>query len=234
MLMEPSALALGLVWYVVFLFSTTCHEAAHALAAKLGGDLCLPRWPDLTRRDPTCAAGAVRDDSLFPILSYAFGGWMTGWASAPYDPYWADRNPRRAAWMSLAGPAANFTLAILACVVMHIGIGTGAFTLSDEGGVTGIVQGADGVASGLATLTSLMFSLNLLLGTFNLVPIPPLDGHSVLGLFVSEDHARRLQEFERSIRGFSYAGLLVGWKVFDPIFAPIYSASLNAVYIWHA
>src|SRR2546429_4905208 len=35
---SPDLLALGFIWYVVFLFSTTCHEAAHALAAKIGGD----------------------------------------------------------------------------------------------------------------------------------------------------------------------------------------------------
>jgi len=34
----PELIALGFIWYVVFLFSTTCHEAAHALAAKIGGD----------------------------------------------------------------------------------------------------------------------------------------------------------------------------------------------------
>ncbi|MBA0083924.1 MAG: hypothetical protein HRJ53_02915, partial [Acidobacteria bacterium Pan2503] len=35
---SPELLALGFIWYVVFLFSTTCHEAAHALVAKMGGD----------------------------------------------------------------------------------------------------------------------------------------------------------------------------------------------------
>ena len=35
---SPELLAYGFVWYVAFLFSTTCHEAAHALVAKLGGD----------------------------------------------------------------------------------------------------------------------------------------------------------------------------------------------------
>ena len=35
--MNTPELALGAIWYVVFLFSTTCHEAAHALVAKLGG-----------------------------------------------------------------------------------------------------------------------------------------------------------------------------------------------------
>ena len=34
----PEVIALGAIWYVVFLFSTTCHEGAHALAAKWGGD----------------------------------------------------------------------------------------------------------------------------------------------------------------------------------------------------
>jgi hypothetical protein len=37
--MTPEFLIQGFAWYVVLLFSTTCHEAAHALAAKLGGDL---------------------------------------------------------------------------------------------------------------------------------------------------------------------------------------------------
>jgi Zn-dependent protease len=35
---SPQLLAFGFVWYVAFLFSTTCHEAAHAFVAKLGGD----------------------------------------------------------------------------------------------------------------------------------------------------------------------------------------------------
>ena len=36
--LTPEFLTLGLIWYIVFLFSTTCHEASHALVAKLGGD----------------------------------------------------------------------------------------------------------------------------------------------------------------------------------------------------
>src|SRR6188472_3904069 len=115
----------GLIYYVVFLLSATVHEAAHALAAKLGGDLTafhggqvsLDPLPHI-RREPF---GMV----LFPILSYLTGGWMMGWASAPYDPYWAQRHPRRAAWMSLAGPAANFTLVVLAALLIHAGIGMG-------------------------------------------------------------------------------------------------------------
>ena len=125
--MNTEFLIAGVVWYVVFLLSTTCHEAAHAWAAQLGGDLTafhggqvsLDPIPHI-RREPF---GMV----IFPLLTYATGGWMMGWASAPFDPHWSERYPRRAAWMSLAGPGANFTLAILAGILIHIGIWTGFF-----------------------------------------------------------------------------------------------------------
>ncbi len=129
---DPGFLALGLIWYVVFLFSTTCHEAAHAFAAKLGGDLTafhggqvsLDPIPHI-RREPF---GMV----VFPILSFITGGWMMGWASAPYDPEWSYRHPRRAAWMSLAGPAANLSLAILAGILIHAGLAFSLFKLPER------------------------------------------------------------------------------------------------------
>jgi Zn-dependent protease len=68
---------------------------------------------------------------------------------------------------------------------------------------------------------------------FNLLPIPPLDGYGVLGLFVSEDQGRRLQEWQNSMAGWSYMGLLLAWQVFDPVFDPIYSVALRAVYMWY-
>src|SRR6185503_13463800 len=143
--MNPDTLILGVIWYVVFLLSTTCHEAAHALAAKLGGDLTsfhggqvsLNPIPHI-RREPF---GMV----LFPILTYYIGGWMMGWASAPYDPFWAQRHPRRAAWMSLAGPGANLTLAIIAGVAIHVGIWMGVFAPPESASFSRI---ADAVKSG--------------------------------------------------------------------------------------
>ena len=74
---------------------------------------------------------------------------------------------------------------------------------------------ATGLASGAATFVSLLFSLNLLLGTFNLIPVPPLDGFGVLGLLGSEDMARRIQHFGRSLGSFQHdrpaAGLAGVW-----------------------
>ena len=115
-------ISLGLLWYVAFLFSTTVHEAAHAWAALrlgdptayLGGQVTLNPIPHI-RREPI---GTV----LFPIVTFLVGGWMMGWASVPYDPVWAERYPRRAAWMALAGPAANLLIAIVSGLSIRLGV----------------------------------------------------------------------------------------------------------------
>src|SRR6476659_3505433 len=120
--MNSDVLVLGVLRYVVFLFSTTCHEASHALAAKMGGDPTAFRGGQVTlnplphvQREPF---GMV----VVPILSYVLGGWMIGWASAPYDPFWQERHPRRAAMMSLAGTGAKFALMLIAAIFISIGI----------------------------------------------------------------------------------------------------------------
>ena len=221
----------GLLWYVVFLLSDTCHEAAHAWAAMLGGDLTAYHGGQVSldplphvRREPL---GMV----VVPLITYAMNGWMMGWASAPYDPLWASRHPKRAAWMSLAGPAANFSLAILAASLIHIGIWAGYFALPESVTFMHIVEPAKpGIAAGAATFVSLLFSLNLLLGTFNLLPVPPLDGYGVLGLLVPEETAGKIQDFGNSMRGFGMIGLLIAWQLFDPIFQSVFTLALRALY----
>jgi Zn-dependent protease len=74
------------------------------------------------------------------------------------------------------------------------------------------------------------FSLNLLLGTFNLLPVPPLDGFGAIGLVLWEDAAQRFQELALRMRGFSMIGLVIAWKVFDPIFDPLFTLALRALY----
>ena len=190
--MDP---VIGFIEYVVFLLSTTCHEAAHALAAKIGGDMTAFEGGQVSlnpiphiRREPF---GMV----LMPIIGITMGSGLIGWASAPFDPQWARTHPKRAAWMALAGPAANFTIALVAALLMRIGLLIGVFV---RGPITQdhIVTSAsgDGVMEGIATLLSIFLSLNVLLGCFNLLPVPPLDGYSALPLFTSEKIAGKLQE----------------------------------------
>ncbi len=223
-------LTLGLIWFVVFLFSTTCHEGAHALVAKLGGDptasgqVTLNPIPHI-RREPL---GMV----VVPIASYFLSGWVMGWASAPYDPVWAYRHPHRAARMALAGPAANFTLMVLAAIAIRIGVAAGFFqapsAISSYNQITEAVDPA-GIGALLATVVSILFLLNLLLGTFNLLPLAPLDGSVGIAVFMSEERARRFIEFMRN-PNFALMGLVIAWTLFGRLFSQIFWPALNVLY----
>lgn len=205
--MDPNQLTNGLIQFVVFLFSTTCHEASHAFAGMRGGDLTAFNSGQVTlnpvphiRREPF---GMV----LVPLLCFASGSPMIGWASAPYDPLWARRYPRRAALMSLAGPGANFALVLIAALLLNLGAMTGLFSNSE-------------VSGGVLKFLSVLFRLNILLCIFNLIPIPPLDGFTVLALVLPEDAALKLFDLGYQIRRFSFLVLLLGWQYFGKILYP--------------
>lgn len=224
----PQMLALGAVWYVVFLLAITCHEGAHAWAAKLGGDLTafhagqvsLSPLPHI-RREPF---GTV----LVPLASYFLSNWMIGWASAPYDPYWAQRYPRRAGWMALAGPAANLALMLAAAAAIRAGVLVGVFTAPQRATFTHVVEATEPGTLGLATtFLSVLFVLNLLLFLFNLLPVPPLDGNTAITLLMSEETAQRFREFSQS---YGLMGLLLGWYLFGRLFGPVYTLALNLLH----
>lgn len=230
--MDSDAIFLGITWYVVFLLSTTCHEAAHALVAKLGGDLTAFHGGQVSLDPIPHIRRAPFGMVVFPFLTYFTGGWMMGWASAPYDPNWASRHPHRAAWMSLAGPGANLSLAILAGLSIRIGMWMHVFMPPERANFTHIAAaaGSDGGVEGAATLLSILFSLNLLLCVFNLLPLPPLDGFEAVGVLMPENSARRLQDLGMRMRAFSMIGVLIAWQIFDPIFDPVFTLALRALY----
>jgi Zn-dependent protease len=228
----PDQLAFGFLQYVVFLLSTTCHEASHSLAAKWGGDttaleagqVSLNPLPHI-KREPF---GMV----IVPLLGIAFGTGLIGWASAPYNPLWSQKHPKRAAWMSLAGPAANFSLALIAAILMRIGLAAGMFVavIPSPNRIVGAVAQA-GATDGIATVLSIFFSLNILLGLFNLIPFPPLDGYGVLGLFTTEGGALRLQELRMKMGGFALLGLVIAWQVFNRAYPDLFDLSTRLFYL---
>ncbi len=168
---------------------------------------------------------------VVPILSYLLGGWMVGWASAPYDPFWQARHPRRAAWMSLAGPGANFLLMIIGAIGIRAGIIAGVFQQPSRVGYASITQAAqpDTALAFAATFISVLFFENLLLATFNLLPVPPLDGSTGITVFMSERAALRFLEFVRDPT-FSMAGIVAAWFLFGRLFEPIFIFALNVLY----
>jgi len=231
--MDAQTVALFPVWYAAFLLALTCHEAGHALVARWGGDdtaylsgqVSLNPWPHI-RREPF---GTV----LVPILTYFTGStrWMMGWASAPYDPSWEDRHPRRAALMSAAGPAANFLLFGFAFAVLKFGLLAGVWVVpQDEIGLDRLVAaapGAAGLVDAAGRFLSVVMGLNLILGVFNLLPFPPLDGIAVLAGIAPP--VRTLYQKMRAIPAMGIVGVIVAWRVSPYVVGPVLRAAVRAL-----
>jgi Zn-dependent protease len=228
--MDLDQFALGVLWYVVFLLSTTCHEAAHALVSHRGGDSTAAEGGQVSLNPLPHIRREVFGMVIFPLLSFATAGWMMGWASAPYDRRWAHTYPRRAAAMALAGPAANLVLCILAGILIRIGLVAGVFSPPEFLRFSQVAQGAEGFPEGAAIVLSILFSLNVLLCVFNLLPIPPLDGWSAVGLLLPESGARRLGQIGQRFGMFSIIGLLIAWQFFGHLYRPIFRFATLAVY----
>jgi Zn-dependent protease len=210
-------------WLVVFLFSLSAHEAAHAFAAKrlgdvtayLGGQITLNPIPHV-KREPF---GML----IVPIASYLSSGWMIGWASAPYNPAWAEQYPKRAGLMAMAGPAANFAIAFISWVGLKLGLASGVFVPGTGWRFSETVMSAEpGIWYLAATLLSLGFSLNMLLGVFNLIPLPPLDGSALPLFFLHDEMARIYQRLSRSALP-AFLGLVLVWQFFPIIYRPVYA-----------
>jgi Zn-dependent protease len=231
--MDAQTLALFPLWYAAFLLSLTCHEAGHAVVARWGGDdtahlsgqVSLNPWPHI-RREPI---GTV----LVPLLTYFLGTsrWMMGWASAPYDPRWEDRHPGRAAAMSAAGPAANFLLFAMAFGILKLGLATGTWTVPhDELALDRLVAagpGVSGIVVALGRFLSVVMGLNLILGIFNLLPFPPLDGASVVAGLVPP--VRELYQKMRVIPAMGIVGVIVAWRISPYVVTPILFAAVRSL-----
>jgi Zn-dependent protease len=221
----------ALIYYVVFLFSTTLHEAAHAWAAARGGDLTayhggqvsLDPTPHI-RREPF---GMV----ILPLLSIAATGWPLGFASAPYDPRWAMRFPKRAGLMALAGPAANILLVVVAAVLIRVGYAAGVFFPPESVRFAEVAASqAGGWWPSVALVLSVTFNLNVILATFNLLPLPPLDGSGAVPLLLSPEATRRYQSVIWGHPALSIVGILVAWQVYGVLYGPIFLGAVNMLY----
>ena len=212
------------VWYLVFLFSVTFHEYAHARAAALlgdrtayfGGFLTLDPLPHL-RRSPF---GLI----LIPIITYFQLGWMMGWASVPYDPIWGKRQPFGKAIMSAAGPISNFLLAAVGWAGLRIMLALHVLRIAPNPTMYHLVipvgYGSQSPVAAICFGLQIFVDLNVILGLFNLMPVPPLDGASVLeGLA-----PRRLGPiFDKLRESFllGWAALIIWWQLFDHVAAPV-------------
>jgi Zn-dependent protease len=149
------------VYALPVIFAITLHEAAHAYVAKYFGDNTAYAAGRMTLNpmshiDPF---GTI----IIPALLYLSTGFVFGYAKPVPIDFSRLRHPKRdMAWVALAGPGANFLMALLWLVFAAVL----AFFQVQEVFPHKVAQ------AGVLT--------NLLMFAFNLVPIPPLDGGRVL------------------------------------------------------
>lgn len=220
----------ALVFYIVFVFSTVLHEASHAWAAKRGGDLTAYHGGQVSidpiphiRRAPI---GMV----VLPILTVFTMGWPLGFASVPYDVAWARAYPKRAAWMSLAGPAANLALILIAALLIRAGLALDVFHAPDHIRFASITASyTPGLADGVGYLLGVFFSLNLVLLVLNMLPVPPLDGSGALPLLLPPELGERWSDFVNQ-PWLGWFGILIAWRIFDEIFMPVFFGAVQLLY----
>ncbi len=180
---------------IAFLFAISVHESAHAWTANRCGDPTA-RMLGRVSLNPARHIDPV-GTIVMPLIALFTGFPVIGWAKpTPVDPRNFKNPVADDILTSVAGPVSNFLVATSAVVVMFVIAKT-----SIEG--HGLVQsmpfayhmGSAGVggSSFLAPLTLFLYELmliNVVLGVFNLIPVPPLDGSHVLRHFLSESVRR--------------------------------------------
>jgi Zn-dependent protease len=171
-----------LLQYFCLLFSLSVHVAAHAAMAYRCGDDTAKHLGRMTINplphiDPL---GTVVFPLIMMITQFPY---MFGWAKpVPFNPLQLNDMRRDPVFISLAGPGSNFTIAILGALVLRI-----------LAVMVGIAPGLQLLEILITVFTYLVY-INILLMLFNLIPLPPLDGHHVLGYFLPPSGQRLMEQ----------------------------------------
>jgi len=180
-------------------FAVVIHEVAHGYAAYLLGDPTAKRAHRLTL-NPIAHIDLFGSVILPLVLVFTGSPVLLGWAKpVPFNPAYF-RDPRRGIMIvGAAGPLINFLAALVSAVLFRL---------------------VGHVFQPLALFLFFFCATNLILGIFNLIPIPPLDGSRIVMGFLPDDLVPaylRLESF-----GFIIIFALLGLGVLDYIISPVY------------
>jgi Zn-dependent protease len=200
------------LFIIIFLYSVILHEIAHGVVAERLGDPTA-RFSGRITLNPIPHID-IFGSVLLPIMMYLAFGVPFGYAKAVPVNYMNLRNFRRdMVLVALAGPATNFILAIMAGIVLRLFPGlpfVGVWIFAE------------------------IVVINLVLGVFNLIPLPPLDGSKVLSSILGYFNHRwqyLMLEFERY--GFIVIILLSLTGFFSSVLTPIIS-NLSRIITGHS
>ena len=179
---------------VAFLFAASVHESAHAWTSSYFGD-DLARSQGRISLNPLVHIDPI-GTLLFPAIAFFTHVPLIGWAKAtPVNPL-AWRNKRVANfWVSAAGVICNFIMAILAGIGIRLLYGFGVIGIGPEGLMPAMTNSM--IAGGAVNLLETFFILNIVLGVFNLLPVPPLDGSGILASLLPSSFETGIEQLQR-------------------------------------
>jgi Zn-dependent protease len=191
---------------LAFVVGITVHEFCHAWSALMLGDDTAARQGRVTLNplshlDPIGSIG---------VLLIAVAGFGIGWGRpVPVNPARVRWRQRGLGITAIAGPISNIVIASLFVIPLRFG---------------------DPAALGpnVETFVTYMVLVNLLLASFNLIPIPPLDGHKILVGILPDFWYPFLAPLERYgipiLLVLIMSGFLFGGSVLREMYAPVYDA----------
>lgn len=197
------------IMLVPALLAITMHEVAHGYVAERFGD---PTARLLGRLN----LNPLRHlDPIGTIAIFIFG---FGWARpVPVNAGNLRRPKRDMIWVALAGPLTNLLLAVVSALLLR---GVGYLETTSLGKADLFLQ----MVTPLRMMTGFSLYINVLLGTFNLLPLPPLDGGRILTGILPEKQAMMVNRLEPF--GFILILLLV---FFTDIWSVMLSPIINAL-----
>ena len=163
-------------YIIVLLVSVIIHEVSHGYAAKFLGDDTADRAGRLTL-NPFKHLDPIGSFLIPLLLIISKTGFVFGWAKpVPYNEF----NLKNKKWgtviVAAAGAFSNLTIAVIFGLLIRLSVATGLSS------------------SAFLSICGLIVLVNIVLGVFNLIPIPPLDGSRILFSLLPTG-ARKIQIF---------------------------------------
>jgi len=185
----------SIIFVVVLIVSIILHEIAHGYAADRLGDPTA-RLAGRLSLNPLVHIDWIGSVILPFFLVISGAPFILGWAKpVPFNPY-NMKNPKTGAMIvAIMGPITNIVLALIASIALHANI----------------------FGQGGTYLLTVMIITNIALAVFNLLPIPPLDGHHLLFGIIPE----QFNHIKIFLQKYSFIILIVfviyGWRFISPI-----------------
>jgi Zn-dependent protease len=197
------------------LVSLTFHEFAHAWTADKFGD-------DTPRMAGRLTLNPLAHLDLMGTLMMLFS--FLGWAKpVPINPYaLSRRSPAAPMLVALAGPGSNLLLALLTAGIYRLGL----YSFTATGGSTWLIA--------ILQFAGIFGSINIGLMLFNLIPLPPLDGHHIFAYFLPPNWLRAIEPIwaygPMILLLLVFGGSLIGLNILGWIIGPPQQALLNLLF----